>query len=402
MSMKFFRNLIFKNISGLSLIELVTVGIPFVYLPFVIGSVGIEYYGELAIQHSIFLLAVSATQFGFTTYGTKLLLESKGDSATIVANLFAAKFCVAGALTAASVLLSVVLDRITATHVLIVSMFCFSEALNPRWYFHGQNRLSQLSYFVVLERTLTCMSVIVCAYTEMINNLFFFSMIIPKLMINLWVSMVGINIWVEKPNGKEIWRFFVKSTGYFGSRFVTTLIDRALVILAGYFVGSGAAGNLDIVQKIVGALQIPSNVVCQALFSAWYGRKNKAIIFVCFLLSAAYFMLKMLLVDYWSLMAAHFELPVGSSLEIFEIFYWVIILNIFSHNLGYHFVLAAGNQKLYNASVIIAALLAGGVSLFLFGILDKIALNNILYLYLFFLGVTLIIRGSSAFTGLRV
>lgn len=392
--MKFYWRLIFKNISGLSLIELVTVGFPFVYLPFVIDSVGIKLYGSLAIQHSYYLLAASATQFGFNTLGTKSILEAKGEIKSITSNLMASKIFLAFIITTLVLLASLFIEPISSLHIIYAFLFCFSEALNPRWYFHGLNRLSQLSFYVVFERFSTCVFIVLSALFDLVIELYFFSIIIPRTCVHIWIGMRIIQVEYNQIDVLKMINFFKRSLGYFGSRFITTAVDRSLVILAGVFVGTAQAGQLDIVQKIVGVLQIPSNVICQTLFSAWYGKNKKKILFFCICLSVGYLILLALLKGYWIYVANHFGMIPHDSLLIFEILYWAIIINIFSHNIGYHFVLAAGRENWFNGSVIFGALLACLLGLTI-GINNGVSIRLVLATYLVFLFATLVGRVSS-------
>jgi polysaccharide transporter, PST family len=392
--------LIFKNITGFAIIDFVSIIMPFLYLPFLVSSVGIETYGELATLQAMMMLAGVLVRFGLNPYAISLLKDDSVDEYSLLTIVVLIRIAVAISTTPMLIFADLYFD-FGAFFIVSAFVYSLAEVTSPLWYCHARSRIAEFSAYLIFYRLVSTVLIIVSIHFDIVLETFLLCLAVPYLCANI-LAYRKFTKTMDRSRGPDLSETSIifRNSILFGlSRFSSVGADKIPVLALSFSGNPAASGVYDLVFKIIGVLLMPVNIITQSILPVFYGKQLKIITLLCLSMIIAYIPLYGLLNYLWPFIASVFSMPVNHSSAVFNVLFLVIFLNIVSHNVGYHLQLAKGKKISYNLSVISSFLLISVIALYF---LSNTSLDAIGFAWLYnaFVFFTLLFRVLSLRTAL--
>lgn len=267
------RNLtLIKNLSSLSIINIINIFAPIVTIPYLIRVLGTETYGAVIFAQSISLYLEIIVKFGFNiTAVNNVSKNRKGlELSTIVSEVFVAKFLLF------LFTLFVFISIVTFTNVLkgfpflliFSSWVCLYQAIFPDWYFQGIEDMK----FITLSNLILRVFSIVFIFSFVKNSsdyllvpIFYGSGALLSSLVSIFIVFKYHKIDFVLPSMKRLKTVYVESFPIFISQ-VSQLYTRLNKIIIGTFMGLNEVTIFDLADKIIGVLKIPITIINQTIF----------------------------------------------------------------------------------------------------------------------------------------
>ena len=284
-----------KNISYLSILQIMSLALPFIIYPYYISVVGLNLYGEVIFYQAIITYAGIIVNFGFNISGVKAISEVNGDLVAI-SKIFTNIYIIKIILAALSVLLVISYGLLNIEHtniyLVITSLtLLFNELLFPQWYFQAIEKLkiATMLTFIVKMISLLLMFLLIkeaddYIYIPLLSGAGFlcvgiFSLVLAK---KNGVEYTGIDFLLIKELLKESVNFFLTSA-------VISVKNKTDVILIGIFLNKEMVAIYDLALKIFNISLIPTAIINTAVFAKMSREKKvrglKVLIGVSFVVS---------------------------------------------------------------------------------------------------------------------
>ncbi|HIP12823.1 MAG TPA: hypothetical protein EYG73_08920 [Arcobacter sp.] len=134
--------------------------IPLILLPYLVHTLGIEYFGLLAFATATIAFFRSTVAYGFDFTGTKqvaLAKDNKEELSKILSSILTVRFILVGITFLILLLMIVSIDRISIETSIFLYTFLvvIGDALFPTWFFQGVEKMKFITIFRTLQRTIS-------------------------------------------------------------------------------------------------------------------------------------------------------------------------------------------------------------------------------------------------------
>lgn len=355
-----------RNIAALALVQFANYIAPFLVLPYLSRTLGLEGFGTVAMSISLCSIALIITDYGFgfsAPYWLAKNKDNKNDVASYIGAIFIIKAILFLACIGVILLFfkySTIIPNESVIHLAILASILF-QTFQPNWFFLGIEKMKSVTIFMVIAKisyvVLVFLLVKKQSQVEIVLACFAFS--------NLLATSIGIyyiykeNFWIAKPPIKTIKIVVIEGAFFFVSRLAVGIYTSASTFLVGAFTGVGSAALYNSAEKLYQAGQSATSPVSQALYPylARTGDKQALYKFVGILLVPL--SICVLLGVYYAelVMALIFGDEFRAASELLQIFLLILLVNFVGVNFGYPAFASIGRVDIANKSVIYAAFL---------------------------------------------
>ena len=378
-------NIIVKNTSYLSILELLKMVMPFIALPYIIRIVGSESYGLIAFIQTMISYFGIFINWGLDISAVKDVAIAKNDKyvlGEIVSSVLLIKFLLWLISLIVLLLLFIFIPMMRENKLLILFAFlsCLSEVFFPVWYFQGRERMKDITLIRSVS-ILFYVSTLFFVVTKKSDYIYIPLLQSIGLLLSSFISICVVikrdGIRFSLYNYYIIKRYFIDSIPFFVSRLSVLLNSGMAKIVCGFFFSMQSVAALDIAQKIASASFIPLQMLNQALYPYFARTKDtvlarKGLVFM-FLLSLAVMIFVFAIAPFAIGIFAGNQLP--ESIVLLRIMGLYIVAGGISLYLGTPILVAFGSPKPFNMSVIFSSFILFGFYFILY-LSDFMSINN--------------------------
>ena len=383
--------IILKNLSFLSVLRFVNIGVKFLLVAYLIRILGKVNYGILTWTDSVIQYFLIFINFGFNVFAAKYIVEnreSKKELNKITSSIFSIKVM----LYLISFLILYFLTFIEAftpykDYLMLMLIMGIGEVFFPIWYFQGVEKLKLATYITVFSRlVLVIGTLLLVLHPEDLKThiwLIIFS--------NVIMGVFGYFSLVKKFDFKFIWvgkAFILKvikeAYMFFLGLFLSLTFNFMTIFLIGIFYTMDYVSGFDVALKIVLVCIIPFDMLQQAVFPTITRTKNKNLVKKLIFLSVGFAVfLSILLISFsqelLQLFGGEEMLEYDKVLKTLAIIPPFVALTFM---LGTCTLVAFGFNKEFNQSLIISSIAYIIIVLVLYFI-DELTFWNLVYLRVF-------------------
>ncbi|MGE4547281.1 MAG: flippase [Desulfurella sp.] len=267
------KKLVFKNIFFLGLMQGANYILPFITIPYLVRTIGIEKYGLVAFTQSFAAYFVIFTDYGFSLSATKLISINR-DNSQKISEIFSSVLFVKLAFVILSVIFSTVIIFSFKKFYSEYEIFYFSlliligQMLFPVWLFQGLEKMRYITFINILIKLFFTLCIFVFIrqekdylYVPLINSLGFLvgglvAFYIAIKQFNIKFSFNLANIKNQLIDG---WHLFLAILS-------TNIYSNANTFFLGLVSTNTAVGYYALASKIIISLQALMSPIGQSLY----------------------------------------------------------------------------------------------------------------------------------------
>jgi len=267
------KKLVFKNIFFLGLMQGANYILPFITIPYLVRTIGIEKYGLVAFAQSFAAYFVIFTDYGFSLSATKLISINR-DNSQKISEVFSSVLFVKLAFVILSVIFSTVIIFSFKKFYSEYEIFYFSlliligQMLFPVWLFQGLEKMKYITFINILIKLFFTLCIFIFIrqeknylYVPLINSLGFLvgglvAFYIAIKQFNIKFSFNLANIKNQLIDG---WHLFLAILS-------TNIYRNANTFFLGLVSTNTAVGYYALASKIIISLQALMSPIGQSLY----------------------------------------------------------------------------------------------------------------------------------------
>ena len=257
---KEFRTLL-SNFFSLTILQVLNVFVPFLTIPYLMSTVGIEKFGLLTFVHTFVLFLVIFVEYGFnitTTREVSINTNNKSEIERIYSEVLTTKIFL---LVVCFILFSIAVFSIDKFRQDLLIYFLYfgivvGQALFSLWLFQGLQKMKYVTYVNVFFKTI--FTVCIFIFVKGVDDIWMVPLFLSSGAISAGVSSLLIARFVLKvrysfPDINTI-KFQLKS-GYhlFMSEFYMAVLGFSNVIILGFIAGNVSVGIYSAAEKVIRA-----------------------------------------------------------------------------------------------------------------------------------------------------
>ncbi len=306
------NNLIVKNTGYLTFIECIRLILPFVALPYIIRTVGIERYGMVAFAYSIISYFSIFINFGLDISSVKdvaVLRENKRELHSLVSSVLIIKLVLL-LLSFVVLLFGITFIPVFAeykTLLLFSFIACLSEILYPIWYFQGIEKMKYISLVSSSSILLYTISVFVFVHDKDDYVLVPLLQSLSRIAVGIFgficlIKVEGVRF--SFPPLQHTIQVFKNAVPFFLSRVSVIYNSNLAKTISGLFLSMESVAAFDIAQKVSQFVLVPISMLNHATYPHIARTRNKTFIkkylylcaFLGFVLSLSLFIVSPILI----------------------------------------------------------------------------------------------------------
>ncbi|MFD1093965.1 oligosaccharide flippase family protein [Providencia vermicola] len=375
-----FNKKIVSSFSYLSLIQIITLLVPFIYYPYLIRKYNITDYGLVIFIQSIIMLLAIIVDFGFNISGTRSASENR-DKKTRLNIIYSSityikiiLFFICLIIYQIFILLN---DKLSEHYLLSNFLFLIvlGEALFSQWLYLGLEKIKFAAIINLFSRIMLLIIILIGTNT----NLGFFSFPLALVLSSLFNGFISIyfvrtklKVKFVKVSFNRMKRDLVDSYSFLLSRSVGVIILKLNTYLIGNYIGLAQVAYYDLAEKLINLALMPLNILNQILYPHIARTKNFHLTFkVIFILLAIYIaiypMVFLLGEDIIILFAGS---DMRETFPYLLILYIIPIANIVTYFSGNCALILINKKRAFNNSIYFSALF------YLLAILSLLLMEN--------------------------
>lgn len=277
--------IILKNLSYLTVLKVLNIGIKIVLAGYLIRILGELNYGIITWVDSVVQYFIMIINFGFNIYAAKYIVEHKNQD-TKINEIISSIFYIKGILFISSIFCILFLGQFNEfssyKNLLLLFMFCgIGEVLFPIWFFQGVENLKPATIIVFFSRLFLLISTILFVKATTHVEVYVFLLVISSILMGLlgfWYVFKYYNIKLIKVSFESIKNYFKESLPFFLGRFLSLVFNFGTIFFIGKFCEFEQVAGFDISLKIIMLAVIPFEMLQQAVFPTISRTKDKKLL----------------------------------------------------------------------------------------------------------------------------
>ena len=264
-----------SNFLSLAILRGFDLIIPLVTLPYLLKTIGIELYGELAFALSLAMYFGSIIQYGFGVTAVREISQSRTDdskisniySRTLTCTVILTAFC-----TALFFLITLNIARFNDTVWVFIASFLLvaMQSLFPVWLFQGIERMTYIAYINLSTKLMFLLSLFIFVKTK--DDY----LLVPALnAIAASISFVSaivianniFGIKYKLPSAGEIRDTFSNGKHGFISQIAPSLYNNTTIFALGLFSSSINVGIFSAASKLIDAINSAGYIIGNTFLS---------------------------------------------------------------------------------------------------------------------------------------
>ena len=351
-----------KNTGYLTIIECVRIFMPFVALPYIIRTVGMERYGMVALAQTIVQYFIVVINYGLDISAVKDVSVHRNDKLAlnrIVSTVLFIKLILF--LLCSFVLLvgMLVVPFMEQNKILMLFAFltCLSELLFPVWYYQGIEKMK----YITIVRSSSILFYTCSVFIFIRGESDYPQVALLQSMGNVLAGMISFycllrleGIRLKVPCCAMVWKMFFESVPFWFSRISVIFNTNLAKTVSGIFFTMESVAAFELAQKVSNAVRIPTNMLNQAVYPHIARTQDKRFvarfiwinILFAFVLSTVIFVVSPLLVSLFT------GTKMPETISLMRIFCLYTFCTSITICLGSTTLVAFGHPKPFNNSVI--------------------------------------------------
>lgn len=365
--------LVLTNFVSLSVLQALNVILPLITIPYLVRTLGAEYFGLLAIATSIIAYFSIITNYGFDITATReisIYRTNKSRIIDIYSSVMILKFLF---LIVSFIVLSIIVFSVEkfAIHweiYYLTFLVLIGQVLFPVWFFLGMEQMKYITYLNVVSKTLFTISIFLLVKKQ---SDFFIVPILTSLgflFVGFYsIFLIGKKFGVRFKYQKRATLKYHLYTGWhiFISNISVTLYTTTTIVLLGFFTNNTIVGYYSIADKLISGIKQLIAPISQTLYP-FISRKAeeskevvlvfiKKITVISIFLSILLTLIIFVFTDY--LLLSIFGNEAQNSILIFKILIIVPLLVVIDTLFGTLLMLVFKRNKEYSEIILSAGLL---------------------------------------------
>ncbi len=268
------NRVIVNNFGYLSVLQLFTVLLPLLTIPFLMRVLGKETYGLVIYAQAIIQYFVIIVNFGFNITATRDVSVHRNNPEKL-SEIVSSVLIVKVILFLISLLLLIVMISIIPAlrenpllYILAMTT-CLSEVLFPVWYFQGIEKMRYITIINVISRSLFAAFIFIfIRKTE-------HYLLVPAFngmgaliggIAALWIVFKKEKVHFALQKLDTLWWYLKDSAPLFLTRASAQIYVRTNIVVVGSVLGMAEAGFYDLALKVITVLSMPFNMLKTAIF----------------------------------------------------------------------------------------------------------------------------------------
>ncbi|MBE0407087.1 oligosaccharide flippase family protein [Psychrobacter sp. AOP22-C1-22] len=276
-------NRLIKNFFSLSVLKLINLILPFVTLPYLIKTLGLEKYGAIVLGLSLVAYFQSLTDYGFNLSATREIAKHRASreqlgfiySKTQTSKLYLLLF----SLSIIIPLIFIVPQfREDLPVYLLICLMLIGQSLFPEWFFRG---IEQMGYITILDViikggfTIGVFSLIKSPddywlYPFLFGSSYLFVAILSHILV---IRKFKLKFYLVQPS--KVIKNLKLGFPLFINQFMPNFYNNTTTFLIGMLLGKQAAGLFGAVRQITNLLNVLNSVVSTVVFPYLVRRQDK-------------------------------------------------------------------------------------------------------------------------------
>ncbi|CAH7395374.1 Membrane protein involved in the export of O-antigen, teichoic acid lipoteichoic acids [Vibrio chagasii] len=263
----------YKNSGILIFTQMLIIGVPFLYYPYLINSFSASSYGEVLYAQIIISLFSVVIDFGFFLTGTKSIsenIENKTTRCEVFSTIISLKVAIFSLLALLILSLWLYLPYTPyVNYIAILIIFLMGDSISPNWLYNAYEKNYYFSLATLFQKMLVLSYVLlfidnnssISSFVFFISNAHFISN-----AIMLFVFVRKFDFRFVKPTKASIILEVKSAFNIFLSKLSTILFLKGNGIVVGHFLGFRDVAIYNFSERIISIFLMPINMINQALF----------------------------------------------------------------------------------------------------------------------------------------
>lgn len=292
-----FNKKIISSFSYLSLIQIITLLVPFIYYPYLIRKYNITDYGLVIFIQSIIMLLAIIVDFGFNISGTRSASENRDKKIRLniiyssITYIKITLFFICLIIYQIFILLN---NKLNEHYFLSNFLFLIvlGEALFSQWLYLGLEKIKFAAIINLLSRIILLIIILVGTNTSLGFFSFPLALVLSSLFngfFSIYFVRTRLKVKFVKVSLNRMKRDLIESYSFLLSRSVGVIILKLNTYLIGNYIGLAQVAYYDLAEKLINLALMPLNILNQILYPHIARTKNFHLTFkVIFILLAVY------------------------------------------------------------------------------------------------------------------
>ncbi len=268
------RRTILTNTAALYALQVANYIFPLIVMPYLLRTIGVAAFGEIAFTGAVVLTLAAAVEFGFN-YTATARIAARADDAIAVSEIYSVVMVTKIALMVGSTamlgLLTAAVPALRAAWPLVLAQWplLLGEALFPTWLFQGLQKLTFVTVFHVVSRVATLALLLVFVHTPddaaLAAGIQAAHYVIAGIVAQAAARwLLGVRFQRVK---REAYESLVRDSSrvFIGSLGVQVYV-RAPMVLVGFLSSASLVGAFAVAQKITSLLTSMAGPVTQSVY----------------------------------------------------------------------------------------------------------------------------------------
>ncbi len=385
------NEVLFKNISFLTILQVFTLLFPLITYPYLIRVVGKELYGTVVYAKSIVAYFVIIINFGFNISGIKDISINRDNPeklSEIVSSIYLIKICLFFLCFIIFAIIVYLVPFFRRHYLLFIFTYgiTLGEVLLPTWFYQGIEKMKYMTYVSVLSKFVftICIFFFIHSESQYLYIPVFLSLgSIVGGFVSFFLVFKKEKVSFIIPKYSIVWDYVKRTVPFFLSRLSGVLYSETNTVVIGAYLGMGDVAYYDLAKKITNLFLLPNSIINTAVYPKIAKFKElefvKKILHIRILLSLFLYVFLFFTGNFIvKLLGGSEMLPAYGSVMLYGIF---IIISAISYYVGGTVLVSFDYEKKFNMSVIYSFILY----VFVMGCLMLLGLVSLLSVVITFL-----------------
>ena len=251
-----------SNFISLTMLQTANYILPLITLPYLVKTLGVEYFGLLAFATATITYFGILTDYGFNLTATKEISIHREDNKRVI-EIFSAvmsiKFILLLISFAILLLLISIVDKFSEHWEIYLLTFgtVVGQVLFPVWFFQGMEKMKYITYLNLLSKSIFTTAIFIFVQDK--SDFFLVPLLlsigaIVSGVISLYIIYKEFHISFKIESKETLKEYLLDGWHVFLSRFYLSLYTTTNILLLGLMTNNIAVGYYSIAEKIVVAI----------------------------------------------------------------------------------------------------------------------------------------------------
>lgn len=262
------------NFFSLVVLQILNVFVPFLTIPYLLATVGVERFGLLTFVHSFVLFLVIFVEYGFnisTTREISIHSDSKSEIERIYSEVLTTKVFLLAVCFVLFTIAVLSIDKFRQDLLIYFLYFgiVIGQTLFSQWLFQGLQKMKYVTYVNVFFKTIftVCIFVFVKGVDDIwMVPLFLSAGAISAGISGLFIARFVLEIRYSLPDAAAIKAQLKSGYHLFMSEFYMAVLTFSNVLILGFLVGNVSVGIYSAAEKVIRAAASLLSPVINTLF----------------------------------------------------------------------------------------------------------------------------------------